>query len=107
MVTIDGPQNQTFISGDRNKFLTCRADCSPACTFTWYKNGRRLWGSGKHLGFRPAIGISDTGNYLCEASNGRKFVRNSTTWYLMVLGNMIWSIYGARQKIVLEAITMN
>ena len=87
VVSIDGPENHTLVSGERNKFLTCRADCSPTCTYRWYKDGRWLSGYAQQLDFRPTIDITHTGNYLCEASNGRKFVTNSTTFFLRVLGN--------------------
>ena len=97
-VTIEGPPNDTFIYGERNKFLTCRADCSPACSYTWYKDGTQLhwyynrywyygYPRGPKLSFTYTIHTRNTGNYSCEARNGRASDRKTTTLYIRVLGN--------------------
>ena len=44
-------------------------------------------GNGQQLHFRPTINTSDEGYYLCQACKGNEFVKESTWWYLRLLGN--------------------
>nr|KAG5705535.1 hypothetical protein BaRGS_009188 [Batillaria attramentaria] len=58
----------TVPEGTQVEDIFCRAECTPACTYTWQKNGQTISDrQGVRLG---RVGAGSSGTYTCVASNG-------------------------------------
>lgn len=61
--------NYTIKEGTQLEDITCRANCTPACSFSWLKNGQDY--QVKPIISLGQVSVSDAGTYKCTASNGQ------------------------------------
>lgn len=68
----DGPENigisgPSEIHPDQTLSLTCSAESKPAATYSWTVNGTEIHNSPVFT--KVITGVSDSGNYTCQAMN--------------------------------------
>ncbi|XP_067317300.1 carcinoembryonic antigen-related cell adhesion molecule 5-like [Anolis sagrei] len=78
------PRQQLYLA-DTNLSLTCRADSDPPATYTWYFSNDSLPIGNDAQYVISGLSTSDSGTYLCNASNANTGLSNTSSVQVTVL----------------------